>query len=142
MSKILLTELSIVVGAALLVVARRLLRQRDSSSTSSVLRHVVLFRLKEDAPADEFVAAFDVLAEELCELIAGYERGVQCSVEPDVSKGMTHAFVLTFADAAARDKYVPHPKHTEFVERWVKPNIADVCVTDFEVEYSLQAKNK
>ena len=50
-----------------------------------------------------------------------------------LTKGLTHAFTLTFASSAARDAYLPHPVHAEFVETWVKPNITDVCVFDYEI---------
>jgi len=28
-----------------------------------------------------------------------------------MQKGFTHGFCMTFADAAARDVYLPHPEH-------------------------------
>ena len=103
-----------------------------------LVRHVVLFALKPEADADAFVAAFDEVGVKLKALgiILSYERGVNNSSE-GLTKGLTHAFVLTFKTAKDRDAYLPHPIHDAFVEKWVKPNISDVTVLDYEVVEAL-----
>ncbi len=42
----------------------------------------------------------------------------------------THAFLLTFDNAADRDAYLPHPAHKEFVEI-LKPILDKATVVDF-----------
>lgn len=37
-------------------------------------------------------------------------------------KGFTHGFVMTFADEASRDGYLPHPEH-ELVKAKIFPNL-------------------
>ena len=96
-----------------------------------VLRHVVLFKFKESStPADveKIVAAFRGLPAKI-DAIKGFEWGTDVSPEGK-SRGFTHCFVVTFATEAARDAYLPHPAHGEFVSL-VGPHVDDVCVVDF-----------
>ena len=44
--------------------------------------------------------------------------------------GFTHCFVVSFKDAKARDEYLPHAAHGEFV-KLVGPRIEKVLVFDF-----------
>src|SRR5262249_29704330 len=69
-----------------------------------VLRHVVLFKFKDDAsPAQvqEVVDAFGALPSRI-DTIDGYEWGTDVGVE-NLAAGFTHCFVVTFRDAAGRD---------------------------------------
>lgn len=80
------------------------------------LRHIVLFGFKDgttEAEIGEIVRRFGVLASEV-DGIDGFEWGVNNSPEGK-SGGHEHCFVLTFVSEAARDAYLPHPKHKEFV---------------------------
>ena len=45
--------------------------------------------------------------------------------------GFDWGFVMTFADVAARDAYLPHPDHVELAETLVRPIADDVLVLDF-----------
>jgi hypothetical protein len=45
--------------------------------------------------------------------IVAFEHGINDSPEGK-NLGFTHVYLLTFADAAARDTYLPHPEHREF----------------------------
>jgi hypothetical protein len=47
------------------------------------------------------------------------------------NQGFTHAFIVTFVDAASRDKYLPHPKH-EIVRDLLLSRIESVIAFDFE----------
>lgn len=87
-----------------------------ATSSSSVLRHVVLFAFKAEATAAEVEAveqAFAALPAQIPEII-GFEWGRDVSVEGK-AQGFTHCFVVTFADEAGRDVYLPHPAHQAFV---------------------------
>jgi hypothetical protein len=97
------------------------------------IRHLVLLRFAENTPAAErrgLESAFAALPAQI-DGITGFEWGTDVSPE-GLSKGFTHAFTVTFADAAARDAYLPHPAHTAFVAR-LKPWLADVLVFDYVV---------
>ena len=61
--------------------------------------------------------------------IHDFEWGTDVSVE-NKSQGFTHAFLVTFRSKEARDKYLPHPAHQEFV-KLVGPRLEDAFVVDY-----------
>jgi hypothetical protein len=96
-----------------------------------MLRHIVLFRFRADVPAaqvDALVAAFAALPA-VIDAVRTLEWGLDNSPEA-LAQGFTHGFVLTFADAAGRDRYLQHPAHLAFVAQ-VKPALAQALVFDF-----------
>jgi lysophospholipase L1-like esterase len=102
-----------------------------AAAPGRVLRHVVLFKFKESStPADvaRIVEAFRGLPGKI-DAIKGFEWGTDVSPEGK-SQGLTHCFVVTFADEAGRDAYLPHAAHKEFVAI-VGPHVDKVCVVDF-----------
>ena len=97
----------------------------------SVLRHVVLFKFKEgtsEKQTKQIVTAFGQLPSRIDEII-DFEWGTDVSVEKR-AQGFTHGFVVSFRDAAGRDKYLPHPAHQEFV-KLVGPHLENVLVFDY-----------
>ena len=77
-----------------------------------IVRHCVLVRFAPGTPPAEITA---VLAElgELKEKIPGilaFTAGGNVSPE-GLARGYTHAFVVDFADRAARDRYLADPAH-------------------------------
>jgi quinol monooxygenase YgiN len=95
------------------------------------IRHVVLLRFKDETPPDtrsELERAFAGLAESIAE-VQTLEWGTNVSPE-GLEKGFTHCFVLGFADEAARDAYLPHPAHQDFVAQ-LQPWVKDVLVVDY-----------
>jgi len=77
-------------------------------------RHIVLVKVKAGTPEADVTRALDALGA-LKGVIPGL---VSFSAGPNTSpegrtQGFTHGFVMDFADAAARDAYLPHPKHQE-----------------------------
>ena len=81
------------------------------------LRHIVLFGFKPGvtpAQIEDIVARFRNLQHEIAG-IENFEWGPDVSPE-GIAQGHSHAFVLTFASEAARDAYLPHPKHEAFVQ--------------------------
>ncbi|MGC3970064.1 MAG: Dabb family protein [Pirellulales bacterium] len=95
------------------------------------LRHVVFFKFKEGTTAETLKTVTDAFAAlpSKIDVIKDFEWGTDVGVE-GLSKGFTHCFFVTFADAAGRDAYLPHPAHKEFVDL-VKPLLEDVCVVDY-----------
>ena len=96
-----------------------------------VLRHVVLFKFKDDVTKEqiqEIVDAFAALPEKI-DTIVDFEMGTDVSVE-NKSKGLTHGFVVSFKTEKGRNIYLPHPAHQEFV-KLVGPQLDDVLVFDF-----------
>ena len=96
-----------------------------------LLRHVVLFKFKENAKADSIKIveeAFAALPGKI-DAIHDYEWGVNNSPE-GLNKGLTHCFFVTFKSEEDRGIYLPHPAHKEFVAL-LGPVLDDVTVVDY-----------
>lgn len=105
--------------------------ETKAAKPGKVLRHVVLFKFKEDATPEQIrqvVDAFRALPGKISE-IRDFEWGTNVSPEPH-SQGLTHAFVLTFHSDADRDAYLPHPAHKEF-GKGLGPVLDKVTVVDY-----------
>ncbi len=88
-----------------------------SQPADTVLRHVVLFAFKPETTAEEIAAveqAFAALPAQI-PAIVGFEWGRDVSVEAK-AQGFSHCLLVTFANEAGRDAYLPHPAHQAFVE--------------------------
>lgn len=97
------------------------------------VHHLVFFKFKDDAGAetlDKILAAFAALPQKVSGLIS-YQAGRDSSPEK-LAQGFTHGFLLTLVNDRARDDYLVHPAHREFVEL-VRPALAEVLVLDFTV---------
>ncbi|MBC8769025.1 Dabb family protein [Arenibacter sp. BSSL-BM3] len=107
------------------------LSMHDSKKQDSVLRHVVLFKFKENtskADITKVEKAFSALPSKIPQ-IAGYEWGINNSPE-GLNKGLTHCFFVTFQSEEDRAIYLPHPAHKAFVEV-LSPHLDDVTVVDY-----------
>ncbi len=96
-----------------------------------LLRHVVLFKFKQDAkPADiqKVVDAFAALPKQI-PTIVDFEWGTDVGVE-NLSQGFTHCFFVTFRSAKDRDDYLPHPAHEKF-KQLVGPVLEKPLVVDY-----------
>lgn len=96
-----------------------------------MLRHVVLFKFKEDATKEqiqEVEKAFAQLPSKI-DAIEDFEWGTNNSPEGH-DKGFTHCFLVTFRDEAGRSEYLPHPAHQAFV-KVLRPILDDVTVVDY-----------
>lgn len=127
-----------IVGALTAAVSRGRAAEEPASKPTAAkakqLRHVVLFKFTEGTDAaklKEITDAFAALPSKI-DVIRDFEWGTDVSTEK-LSKGFTHCFFVTFADAAGRDAYLPHPAHKEFVDL-VKPHLEDVTVVDYWVQ--------
>ena len=106
-------------------------KQATRPAAKPMLQHIVLFRFKPETTPEkvaEIIAAFEVLPSKIKE-IKGFQWGTNNSPEK-LDKGLTHAFILTFASEKDRDTYLPHPAHKAFGSI-VGPWLADVTVVDF-----------
>ena len=102
---------------------------QQASATS--LRHVVLFKFKDDATAeqiDQIVTAFKTLPSKIGGITA-FEWGTNNSPE-GLADGFTHCFVVTFKDTQSRDAYLPHQAHKDFVAI-LRPRLDKVLVVDY-----------
>lgn len=95
-----------------------------------VLRHVVAFTFKDSVTAErqqQAIADFMALEHQIPGILS-FEGGEDVSVE-GFTKNLTHCFIVTFEDQAARDAYIPHPAHLELVQK-NKPLMNDLLVLD------------
>lgn len=104
---------------------------RADEKGTKMLRHVVLFKFKDDASAEQIKKVTDAFAElpKKIDTIKAFEWGTDISPEKK-SQGFTHAFVVTFADEQGRDAYLPHAAHQDFI-KIVGPVLDKVLVVDF-----------
>jgi lysophospholipase L1-like esterase len=105
---------------------------RPAAARAGLLRHIVLFKFKDDvteAQVQEVVDAFSALPKKI-DAIVDFECGTDMSVEGKAD-GFTHGFVVTFEDEAGREAYLPHAAHQEFV-KLVGPRVDKVLVFDFK----------
>mgnify|MGYP003664165534 CR=1 FL=1 len=107
------------------------LSMKISQNQDSVLRHVVLFKFKENTSKADIAkveAAFSALPSKIPQIV-GYEWGLNNSPE-GLNKGFTHCFFLTFHSEEDRAIYLPHPDHKAF-GAVLTPHLADVTVIDY-----------
>ncbi len=97
----------------------------------SLLRHVVLFKFKENTSKEDIAKvenAFAALPSKIPQIV-GYEWGLNNSPE-GLNKGFTHCFFLTFKSEKDRAIYLPHPDHKAF-GAILTPHLEDVTVVDY-----------
>src|SRR5262245_41704483 len=88
-----------------------------ASAAEKVLRHIVMYKFKDDitpAQLKEVIDAFAALPKKV-NTIVGFEHGTNVSKEGK-SEGFTHAFVVTFKSEADLAAYLVHPAHEEYVK--------------------------
>jgi len=105
---------------------------KTSEKKEKVLRHVVLFKFKDDADqaaVSKINEAFHALPAAI-PVIKDFEWGLNDSPE-DFHQDFTHCYLITFASEEDRDSiYTPHPKHQEFVAS-LGPHLEKVFVVDY-----------
>jgi len=102
-----------------------------NTKNSKLLRHVVMFKFKDDSKAEDVKKvedAFKALPGKL-PIIKDFEWGKNNSPE-NLNQGLTHCFLVTFSSDKDRDTYLTHPDHQAFVEI-LKPHLDKVTVIDY-----------
>jgi Stress responsive A/B Barrel Domain len=100
------------------------------------VRHMVVFKFKAGTTADQIKQVTDALRalKDTIPGIVSFERGVNNSPEKK-NLGFTHAFLITFENAKARDAYLPHPEHRKFGQLLGTLGVMeDVFVVDYEID--------
>jgi quinol monooxygenase YgiN len=102
-----------------------------SAIAENEFRHVVLFKFKPEATAEqvkEIEKAFAELPSKIDSII-GYEWGPSESVEK-LNDGFTHCFLVTFKDKAGLEAYLPHEAHKAFGAK-LRPILEKALVFDY-----------
>jgi len=99
-----------------------------------MIQHIVLLKLKPEATAEQKAALLDGLIA-LKDTISGIESvgGGDDNSPEGKQHGFNWGFVMTFADADARDAYLPHPDHKVLGQQLLRPIVDDVLVFDYEI---------
>jgi hypothetical protein len=103
----------------------------ESEATGKVLRHAVFFKFKDSSSQDDVdgvVEAFRALPSKIQE-ISGFQSGEHIG-SSRFSDGLTHCFLLSFADDKGRAAYLPHPEHKAFGAA-LGPHLDKVFVIDY-----------
>lgn len=105
--------------------------ENSNNVDGGMLRHAVFFSFKESSTEEDIqgvVDAFAALPEKIDSII-DFQYGVNNSPE-GLDDGFTHCFLLTFADDAGRQTYLPHPAHKAFGDV-LRPHMKSVFVLDY-----------
>ena len=102
-----------------------------------MIRHVVLIRPRAGLPADRLDAIMAELRGLKAEIpgILAIEAGPNTSPE-GLGQGFACGFTVDFADAGARDAYLPHPAHQRvggMIVDAALDGVDGLVVVDFEV---------
>lgn len=99
------------------------------------VEHIVLLKWKDDVtPAQEAAVGAKLVAlKDLIPGVVSISFGHQISPEAATKgHGFDAALTVVFADAAARDAYLPNPNH-QAVVTVLKTMIADLAVVDYSL---------
>lgn len=105
---------------------------QSTADSSRALRHAVFFSFKESSSKEEIQAVADAFAAlpAKIDVITDFQWGTNNSPE-GLDDGFTHCFLLSFADEAGRDAYIPHPAHSGEFADVLRPHMKDVFVFDY-----------
>lgn len=121
------------VRAVLCLTIAALMLPMTTTAQKQTVRHVVVFKYKAGATADQIRQATDAFRalRRTIPGITAFEDGVNNSPEKK-NLGFTHVYLLTFESIAARDAYLPHPEHKKFGELLGRLGIVeDAFVVDY-----------
>ncbi|WP_061035399.1 MULTISPECIES: Dabb family protein [Vibrio] len=98
-----------------------------------MVRHILLIKFKASAASDKIQqlrALFEAMPTKV-EGVTDVEWGLNNSPEGK-NKDYTHAVMMTFADEAGRQNYLPHPEH-DVLKEVFRPLLEDIIVFDYEI---------
>jgi hypothetical protein len=99
----------------------------------AMLSHIVVFWTRPAPPgaAEELLAGADQLLKDIPGVTQFYAGKMVPSPRPVVEQSYQVALNLVFPDKPALDAYQVHPRHVEFVEKYVKRLVVKLAVYDF-----------
>lgn len=107
-------------------------QEAPSKAPAGQLRHIVMVKFTEDTTPEQIAKIekqFGELEKKI-DTITDYEWGHASTAERGLDQGFTHCFVVTFADKAGLEVYLPHEAHQAFVAVF-KPQIDKLLVLDY-----------
>ncbi|WP_436883406.1 Dabb family protein [Enterobacter asburiae] len=101
---------------------------------AKVIRHILFITFTDSALPEQILAVRTAFLQIPIQIegVTGVEWGINNSPEGRNS-GFTHCVLMTFADEAARQRYLPHPVH-EALKVIFRPVLRDIMVLDYTVD--------
>ena len=99
-----------------------------------MIRHILLVEFKPESEPEQINAvrrAFLKIPQQV-EGVTHVEWGENDSPEGK-NRGFTHCIQMTFGNEAARQAYLPHPRHDE-LKAIFRPEIKNIIVFDYTVQ--------
>ncbi len=130
-SLFLLVSFFLIQGCVSIDVKEKSTMTTEKITQDSLLRHIVLFKFKEDTSTEELATiekTFAALPGKIPQIV-DFEWGTNNSPE-GLDKGFTHSFFVSFKNEEDRAIYLPHPDHKAFIAV-ASPHIDDVLVLDY-----------
>ena len=100
----------------------------------TMFSHIVVFWTDHANPnaADELLAGANQLLKNIPGVVQFHIGKMAPSHRPVVEQSYQVALNLIFPNQKAQDDYQVHPRHVEFVEKYVRRLVQKVVVYDFE----------
>lgn len=97
-----------------------------------MIRHILFVKFKPTVTASQ-IAEVKVLFDSMSKIdgVDAVEWGANDSPE-GLDKGYTHVVLMTFANEASRQAYLPHPEHNALKQVFV-PLLDDIIVLDYSL---------
>ncbi|MET1283058.1 Dabb family protein [Vibrio navarrensis] len=98
-----------------------------------MIRHFLLIKFKQSADSSEIEklkGLFAAMPEKVDGVLA-VEWGENDSPEGK-NQGFTYSVLMTFADEAGRQNYLPHPEH-DALKQVFRPLLEDIVVFDYTI---------
>jgi hypothetical protein len=99
----------------------------------SKVKHIVLIKFKDGSSEEQIGKFFDEVLD-ISETVPGvedYVSGLNSSPEQQ-NQGLTHGFIMTFADATVRDTYLSTAEHERY-KALAATMVGTSVVFDFEI---------
>lgn len=96
-----------------------------------MIRHILFITFSDSALPEQILAVRSTFLQipDLVEGVTSVEWGTNDSPE-EKNAGFTHCVLMTFADEAARQRYLPHPAHDD-LKTIFRPILQDIIVLDY-----------
>lgn len=100
-----------------------------------MIRHILLYKFREDASAEtiQALASKFLECEEKLPGVEKVEHGPNVADNRDLSRGFNYCFLMTFKDMTGISEYIASQEHDEIV-KLDKPISEGFLVFDMEVE--------
>jgi hypothetical protein len=109
-------------------------RSGQAGDNSAMFSHIVVFWTDPANPsaANELLAGANQLLKNIPGVVQFHIGKMSPSQRPVVEQSYQVALNLIFPNQKAQDDYQVHPRHIEFVEKYVRRLVKKVVVYDFE----------